>query len=296
MGIKRRSSAPAATTYLDDDDDTVTTLRSKRRKDEDAVPAKKKARAVEPDDDEDEDEDDEEEERPRAKKAKKVKREKAVVEDDLDDEEDEDEDATPARTSSIQPGWKAAKKVLSQNRSGFADEFRFGDDDALVKFPSADPFGSFGQHWIERQGKRSFICLKGHDPKGCPLCKAGDNPRPIVAFNIIVLHEEGDVLDTPVVKALHAGPRLLAQIEAEHEGRYGPIDSNFWKLSRSGKKGSYQTSVKNVKERDLEDDWEIEPAAVEKAMKKLKLYDASIFKLPTRQELTEIAREINDGD
>jgi hypothetical protein len=266
MGIKSRS-APAATDYLDTDDDTVTTLRSPRKKDDD------------PD------------------KSKKKKKDKAKpVEDDLDDEDEEDEDNEPARTSSLQGGRKNAKRVMAAAKSGFADEFRFADEAALVKFPDAEPFVNYSQHWIERPGKRSFICLTGLEAKGCPLCKAGDNPRPVAAYNIIVLHEDGDVLDVPMVKALLCGPRLFNQIEAEHEGRYGPIDSNFWALSRSGKKGSYQTSVKPVKERDLEDDWQIDPAEAEKAMKKLKLYDPSIFKLPSRKELLDIAHEMHDGD
>lgn len=294
MGIERgrnrddEDEAPGAGRYRDDEDDGDEKPRSRRRsrddEDEDDRPRRSSRRSRDDEDDADEDkprrsrrprdDDEDDDDKPRGRKSR-----------DDDDEDDRGEEV-------VQSGWAAARRMAA-SRSGFANEFKWGDEEALIKFIEAQPFAVYGQHWIERKGKMSFICP---GKSKCPLCKAGDDPRSCYAFNIAVLdNDDGKVTATST--ALVAGVKLLEQIEKQHKGKQGPIDKYFWGLSKSGKKGgrvSYNLNC--VKERDLTDDYELDPEDALTALEKCKPYTKEAFKPASLSDLREVAHELADDN
>lgn len=264
--VQRRSAAAASdrkastrtATPADDEDDAETT-RPTRRRSAAAEPEFKapRSRNEEPDDDED------------------------------------DEDERPARSSrggssdAVQSGWGAAKKLKTEG-GAFADEFKFEKEPVLVKFLDDAPFAVYKQHWVEglrSTGKKSFICLG----KGCPLCSVGESAGKKWAFNIALI---GD--DEAEVKALVCGSRLFDLIADEHEKK--GIDNGYWALSKSGKKQSTTYKLEFIKERDLEEDWQISVEDAEASLKGLMPYTAEQFKAPSKSYLEEIADEITGGE
>ncbi len=262
-------------------------------------------------DDEDED-DDAEEEAPRRrglgkrlggtaaaafKEGTKEGRRRRVSRDDMksdaelaaEDDGDEDDDE-PAQTV-VKRGWAAARRA-KQASASFADEFKFDQEESLVRFLEDEPFAVFSQHWIEgglsSTKKKSFICLG----KGCPLCDIGDaNPRPMFVFNIAVIDE-----DQVTCQALVAGTRLLGQIEQAHNSKAGPLSKGFWSLAKTGKKQTTAYVLQAVKPRDLEEDWGVSLEEVEADIKKLKPYTGDAYKPMTKRELQEIADELSEDE
>lgn len=200
----------------------------------------------------------------------------------------EDEDAPVARSSSLPArGWGAAKKAVAESGGDYADEFKIQEDESLIKFLEDEPFASVMEHWVDEitKGKRSFYCL---GRKECPLCKAGHQPKPKVFFNVAEITGE-----EPRVQALVAGPGLMKKIEKEHEGKGGPIDRHYWRISKSGggKKGPVTYSMSTVKARDLADDYELDADEVALSLKSLKPYDAEIIKYTSKQTLQDVVDE-----
>jgi hypothetical protein len=202
--------------------------------------------------------------------------------------EDEDEDEVPARSSVIQVGWAAAKKAASAASTTFATDFRFEEEVKLVKFLTSDPM-AFSQHWVNRTGKRSFIC--NGTPK-CPLCRRGNRPESKFAFSVVDLSA-----DEPQVQLMTVGLRLYGQLEKlNSDPKTGPLDRLFWAASKSGSGQKTSYSFNSVKERDLAEDWDIDAEAVASLLKTLKPLGADALRIPTDDELRDIAREISDED
>ena len=199
--------------------------------------------------------------------------------------EDEDEDEAPKVGTSVQAGWAAGVERLKETTDEYTNDFKWSDEPTLVKFVGDGPFYIYYQHWIERQGKKSFVCLED----GCPLCDiAGDKPRSKFAFTVAVLDEDG-----PTVQILTAPPSLFRQLKAAHEdSRKGPLSKHYWALSRtgSGPKTSYILDM--VRARDLAEEWDLDPASVEEAVADIEPLTPDVIRATPRQELLEIARSI----
>ena len=225
----------------------------------------------------DEDDDDEEEERRPARGVRGATR--STRKDD-----DDEKPRTPLRS-----GWAGAKRV-KESSSDFAEELKFDTDEGiLIKFLQDEPFTSYRQHWIERKGKKSFICLED----GCPLCDIGDRPSGKYCFNVLLL-SEGE----PQVKVWVVGSRLFGVLEKKAEDKKtGPLTRLYWQVERTGKGSKAQTSVDAVKERDLGEDWEMEPLEDDVLERYLKqCYDESAITVQTRKQLKDIAHEVSDED
>jgi len=219
--------------YEDDEDEVPTKSRRRRRPDtddEEETPRRRRRREPEP---EDEDYDDE---------------------DDVEDDDDDEETAIP-----ISRGRKAIKK--NRPTSDAADNFFSWDDEGqVVKFLPDDPW-SYEQHWVNRGGKRSFPCLG----EGCPLCEVGSDTTQKIVYSIVNLsHPKG-----PRVQTLEVGVTLDESLIKFHEDKKtGPLDRLYWALSRSERSNpsgyaKYNYTFTPVKERDLEEDWEIDLAKAE---------------------------------
>jgi hypothetical protein len=201
--------------------------------------------------------------------------------------EEDSEDEVPERSSVIQVGWGAAKKVASKAAKSYATDFRFEEDVQLIKFLSSEPM-CFSQHWVQRQGKKSFICP---GTPACPLCRAGNNAESKFAFSVVNL--SADESEDLTVQMMTVGIRLVTQLgKLNEDPKTGPLDRMYWAVSKSGQGAKTTYSIMPVKDRDLADDWDIDPTDVIAALKSLKALDADSLRPNTMDELKAIAREM----
>ena len=288
----RRSAAPDPEDYLpeenefdEEEEEEEERPRRERRRPRDEEEEERPRRRRPRDDDDDEDE--EEEERPRRKRRSRDeedeeprRRRRPRDDDEDDDEEEEDEDDEPrrrtspsraraskkdrggkkgkpkSRTSNRSTGWDGYDKLKSQS-SSYADKLALTKirGEVLVKFLDAEPFDFYGLHWFDELSvaKKGWVCLKSVGEEDCPGCDLGDRANPNALFNVLVLDDDGDWN----LKVIAAGTRLTGQLQGLSEGK-GGLDGPYWSVM-AGPKGSGTANFQKVKERDLEDDWEIEP-------------------------------------
>jgi hypothetical protein len=201
-----------------------------------------------------------------------------------------DEDSAeiqPKVGTTVQEGWDAAEALLKVETTEFPTDFRFSDEPQLVKFLQDRPFATYEQHWIERpKGKKSFVCIGD----GCPLCEIlGDKPRGKFAFNVLVLSGE-----TTGVQVLTAPPSLARQIKKAHDDeRKGPLDKEFWEISRLGTGPTTQYTLNFVRGRDLAEEWKLTTENVNELVASAEPFSADdVVRETPRSELLEIARSI----
>lgn len=207
-------------------------------------------------------------------------------EDDVDDDDEDDEDDEGL----VEGGWGAYERGKAKS-GGYAEFLKLEEEPTLIKFLEPVPFANFRQHWIDRrQGKRSWVCIEDD----CPLCNLGDDPAFRVMFNVLVLSE-----DKPMNRVWEMGGAVAEQVKAKmKDKRTAPIDREdvYWSASRTGKKQQTRYALDFVKERDLEEDWDIKPMSEDELEKyRAKAFDKKIIKVPTRKQLLEIAEEVS-GD
>jgi hypothetical protein len=201
----------------------------------------------------------------------------------------EDETEVPERSSVIQTGWAAAKKAVQKSNKTFATDFRFDEDVQLIKFIGNEPM-SFMQHWVNRPGKKSFISIG----EGDPLIAVGSKPDQKFAFTVLNLSDEDPQLQLMIV-----GVRLCGQLEKlDSDKKTGPLNRPdiYWAVSKSGTGTKTSYSVTPVKERDLAEDWGIDPVAAAELIKTMKPLGPDALHTSTKAELAEIAREIASGN
>lgn len=200
----------------------------------------------------------------------------------------ESEDNQDERSSSItRRGWGAAQSAIDNAKSNYADDFRITEESQLIKFLEPEPYWAGATHWVDeiREGKRSFYCLGAQ----CPMCAIGHKPRAVVKFNVSPIGE-----GEPQVLSLDAGPLLARLIKTEHDDRSGPIDRHYWRVSKTGtggKGGKVQYRLVPVKERDLAEEYELDPITVKASLADLKLYDEDIVQMPSVAELQNVVVE-----
>lgn len=196
-------------------------------------------------------------------------------------------DIQPKVGTTVQEGWDAVVALEDAKNSEFPTDFRFADESQLIKFLQDRPFATYEQHWIERpKGKKSFVCIGD----GCPLCEVlGDKPRGKFAFNILVL-----VGDTVGVQVLTAPPSLARQIKKAHDDeRKGPLDREFWEISRMGTGPTTQYTLNFVRGRDLAEEWKLSLDNVTEQIAAAVPFTADeVVRETPRSELLEIARSI----
>ena len=200
---------------------------------------------------------------------------------------EDSETIQPKVGTTVQEGWDAVTALEDAKNSEFPTDFKFSDDTQLIKFLQDRPFATYEQHWIERpKGKKSFVCLGD----GCPLCEIlGDKPRGKFAFNILVL-----VGDTIGVQVLTAPPSLARQIKKAHDDeRKGPLDREFWEISRMGTGPTTQYTLNYVRGRDLPEEWKLSLDTVNEQIATAEPFTAEeVVRETSRSELLEIARSI----
>ncbi|NBT46503.1 MAG: hypothetical protein EBT07_01615 [Actinobacteria bacterium] len=197
------------------------------------------------------------------------------------------ENLQPKVGTTVQEGWDAADALLKSDVSTeFPTDFKFSEEPQLIKFLQSGPFASYDQHWIERpKGKKSFVCLKDD----CPLCDVlGDKPRGKFAFNVLVLTGE-----EKKVQILTAPPSLYRQLKKAHEDdRKGPLNKEFWAISRSGNGPTTTYTLDFVRGRDLSEEWGIEPAEITALEASAEPFTAEVIRETPRSEMMEVARSV----
>ena len=127
------------------------------------------------------------------------------------------------------------------------------------------------------------------DDRGCPLCDAGNRPRPLFAFNVLLL-ERGE---EPALRSYEAGTRVIATLRNFNEDeRQGPLSKHYWAVSRSGTGPQTQYNHLLIKERDLSDEWGIVPLtsdALEHS--ESKAYDADIMRISSYEDMVALVNE-----
>lgn len=200
-------------------------------------------------------------------------------------------------SSAVRGGWEGAART--QSLSGdYASTFKMDEDkDYVVRFLEDAPYASYRLHWVDRSGKRSFVCPEDPDDPDsprCPLCDAGDKTRAQYAFNIIDLTGG----QKPVVLSWDMGVRLKTKLEKIHKDpRNGPLSDHYYVAKRTGKGTNSDTNVAPIKERDLWDDYHVEELTDDELdTLATRVYDRSIIEVPSRKQLQELADEFSRYD
>jgi hypothetical protein len=196
---------------------------------------------------------------------------------------EEDINPAPKTRRVVRGGWDGVDSVKTESTE-YAVRLKLTEDTQIIKFIKDAPYASYGQHWLERSGQKSFVCLGA----GCPLCAAGNRPSKRTAFNVVLL--SGD--EEPVLRSLEVGVRVVDQLKNFHNSeRTGPINKHYWAISRTGKGATSSTLLQMVRERDLEE-WglsSLDEAALTHFNKIA--YTEDIIQVPTRADLLRIATE-----
>lgn len=201
--------------------------------------------------------------------------------------EEDSVDIAPKHGTTIQSGWGAATAALKPKREAgdYPVDFRLSEQSQLVRFLGEGPFGVYEQHWIEREGKKSFVC----EGAECPLCTiAGDKPRQKVAFNVLVVSDE-----TPNVQILTAPPTLARQLAtANDDPRRGPLTKFYWAISRQGTGPTTTYTLDRVRGSDLAEEWELDADALDALVSEVTLYDETAIYVSPHDELLKVARSL----
>jgi len=202
-------------------------------------------------------------------------------------------------------GWDKWRSEKSKN-GGFPDSFKPEEKTTyLIKFLQKAPFSTFGQHWVNEitEGKRSFICLD----QDCPLCDDfGHRARAMALFNIVLFEEKQhgrDYVMEPVLRVWEAGPQIANEIAAvadDLEARGLDLNDVYVTVRRtstgSGKSKKTHWAIKDIKERDVVDDWKMDPLSDEELDDfESKMFDNTMVKPQTRRELMDVVDALLGG-
>lgn len=196
---------------------------------------------------------------------------------------EEDGEASPKVRRVVRSGWSGVDSVKTGN-SDYAVRLKLTEDTQIIRFIGDAPYASYGQHWLERSGQKSFVCI-GDD---CPLCKAGNRPSKRHNFNVALLTEG----EEPALRSLEVGPRVIDQLKNFHNSdRTGPLDKHYWAISRTGKGATSSTLLQMVKAADLEE-WGLSALTADQLAEFAETaYTEDIIQVPSKRDLVQIASE-----
>jgi hypothetical protein len=198
-------------------------------------------------------------------------------------------------------GREGLRKHRETHKSGnYPDKLTLKDDEeVLIKFVDADFFITYYEHWIDefkgQKRQMSFVCL-GED---CPLCDIGDDPKFYALINVLDLRNPRK----PELKVWYATPNPAGKIEDEMEtleGRKTPKTLNdadvYFLVSKKKERNNFRSySLREVKARDLEEEFEVEPLdAAELDELGEDAYTEDIVRINKRSDLQDIADELSE--
>ena len=195
--------------------------------------------------------------------------------------------AAPKHGTTVQAGWSAISEVSKPKRESgsYPVDFKFPEEAQIIRFLEDEPFAVYKQHWIDREGKKSFVALGEDDPL---ITIAGLQPRPKAAFNILSMAS-----GQPEVQILTASVTLARQLQAANDDpRRGPLTKYYWAISRQGTGRETQYSLDRVRADELEQEWGLDPATIDAFAATAPRYDASAIYVASYEEHLKIAREL----
>lgn len=201
----------------------------------------------------------------------------------------DEEDPPPRRATVKAKGGWATVEGNRQARYTNPGRLQVKDKEVLVKFLEPEPFASYGQHWVNQ---RSYTCGLNAEYERCPLCEVGNPCRYLALFNVVDM-------DTAENRYWEVGPEATKTLmEFHEEERTSPLckDGLYFTAKRFKKdNGFYGFKIGIVKERDLEDDFGLEPLDDEELEEALNnLFDSSVIRTNTLGELKAASREDDD--
>lgn len=230
--------------------------------------------------------------------AKKSPPKKAIAKrSQVVDDDDEEVSQRGPKVGRVGEGWGGAEEIARgsdfiKNVDWKNDSHKAGDNRYhLVSFLEDAPYASLSVHWLERKGKRSFVCI-GDD---CPLCAAGDDPKAEYRFNVAV-YTDGD----PVVRSLNCGVRLYKKIKSKAEAPLTkPLPKKRYVITRSGKSWneiSYDLDV--ITDSEIEDGYPNFYVPTKAELSALDPYTISDVEkeYSSLEELEEMAVELAEGE
>lgn len=206
-------------------------------------------------------------------------------------QEEADDDGTPRRV--VRSGWGSADRTSSGGSGDdFAKRLKVTEETQIIKFLEDQPYARYRQHWVERQGQKSFTCIADLETgTSCPLCEAGNRASWRFNFNVILLTAGED----PVLRSYEVGARVIDQLKNFNDHpAMGPLPKHYWTVSRSGKGATTATNHQMVKKDDLAD-WGLIPLT-DNAVAQFEemMYTDEIIRTPARKTLAAVALEIGN--
>ncbi|MET8342432.1 hypothetical protein [Streptomyces microflavus] len=153
-------------------------------------------------------------------------------------------------------GWDAMDKTAAA--SGGDMYLKVTEDATVIKICGDGPFDVYNSHWIDEieDGSKSVRCWGNPD---CPLCQIGDKAKRFSAcFDVISLEDP----DTPVLKVWEAGIKIARQLkDIANDAKRGPLNRAdlYFTIKKETKKKSVEYTLERVKERDLYEEYDVEP-------------------------------------
>jgi hypothetical protein len=215
-----------------------------------------------------------------------------LVEDDFDINARPNTDAD----SPVIEGWGISS--ANDSKGDFPVDFKFTGKIQVVKFhPDSFPPISYKQHFLSTKssGKKSYTCLnpKGAPSNPCPLCQmdsdiAGQRAELKAAFTVVNFSAQ------PFERQLlTASKRLIDTLHTVDSSEIGPLEGKYWTINRSGERQTTAYHLNAVKERDLQEDWGIDPKAAKEFFDSIDAWPKTTIKYHTYAELLEIAQSLS---
>jgi hypothetical protein len=197
-------------------------------------------------------------------------------------------------------GFNTYKKEVKTKDFG---TFRVPADQVkVIAFLEEENFDLIYRHWVPGENgnvPRNCIADSDDDSSGCPLCKLGDEAKPVALFNVVDLDEPAKA------QMWEAGPEIMRRVEKLYaelqeipEAKGGPLSLNspgvYAAVSREkAKSGRWEYTVKRVKARDLDEDFGLDPID-DDVLAGMKLFTIDDIKFNTVEELRELAATLSD--
>lgn len=189
-------------------------------------------------------------------------------------------------------GWAAHSRNKGRaSKWNNPDEFKVSEEDEqyLIKFLEEEPFFSYNQHYVREvhEGQKYFTCLEDD----CPLCAVGHTPGYVDVYNIVDMMGK-----EPVNKYWRCTSSPAEAVEKRSQKHAINADDLYFAVSKSpGKNKVNQFYVDPVKERDVADDWEIEPLTDDElAGFEANLFEKDVIKVDQLRALREAAEALED--
>jgi hypothetical protein len=195
---------------------------------------------------------------------------------------------TNATSTAVQGGWDAAEKLVTTTLKEFPVEYKHSTTFQLIKFIDlGGPFASYRQHFLkDKEGRKSYVWdgIGAYDPLETVLKSKPEIKR---AFSIVNLSA------TPFQRQMIiASPRLYKTLHAAEFSQQGPLTKNYWALSRTGEKQQTVYNLMAVKGRDLQEDWGLNEAEVEAAIKGFQPFTIADIRQDSFAALEELAKSL----